>query len=307
MTDLIEGVDLSHYQPGFDYSIDPAKFGIIKMGGANLPELYVENTYASLVDRTRTFGREVGHYFFNGQAASPLACAEFFVSNLHDYQPGDAIVIDVENEGTSTPAWGPAEVNIFVTYIRNKLGVFTGVYLNESLMQGSDWSSTVKLNTWLWIAFPGAAPYNIKWWSEWSMWQYTSIGNVDRNKTPYTLALLSGITKTEWNENEMKYFNCIGYDRMTVDALGWEPLADDETANVMSKYYDGQDIEHREFDVIKQNANIRRESIMAALGVGSATLNDTQVAAIATAIGSSIAQLTAKTIADDITKGSEQK
>jgi hypothetical protein len=62
------------------------------------------------------------------------------------------------------------------------MGVAPGIYLNQSLMNGSDWSAVVAAGSPLWIAYYNPTPPAIKWWPTWTLWQYTS-NPIDRDRS----------------------------------------------------------------------------------------------------------------------------
>ena len=174
---MLEGVDVSYAQG--NYRPGPEQFVIINASRANVG-FAVGSKYAVQVANARAAGKHVGHYFFNGNK-DPIACANYFVDNLL-YQPGDSLWLDVESEGsTNTVAWSPAKALSFILKVKALLGVVPGVYLNRSLMDGSDWSAVVATGAPLWIAYYNPTPPPIKWWPTWAVWQYTSTP-IDRNK-----------------------------------------------------------------------------------------------------------------------------
>jgi lysozyme len=197
MSDLpILGVDTAHPQTGMDVASLQGAFVIANASRANVG-LAVGSDYARQVDDARRLGKETGHYFFNGNH-DPVQCADFFVTHLHDFRHGDVLALDVENEpSTSTVAWSPPKVLAFAKRVKQLTGVTVGVYLNESEMNGADWSEVVAFGCWLWLAFPGHSKLPpIKHWSHASIWQYgfQTIGNksVDADRAFSKLVDLAG-------------------------------------------------------------------------------------------------------------------
>lgn len=181
---MFYGVDISYAQG--NYQPNTESFIIINASRANVG-LVVGSMYHTQVQTARAHGKEVGHYFFNGNI-DPVTCANFFVDNLYDLRSGDVLVLDVESEGsTGTVAWSPAQTLAFAKQVKARTGVTIGVYLNRSLMDGADWSAVVAYGCWLWIAYYNSTPPPIKWWPSWTLWQWTSVG-VDKNQAKQSLA-----------------------------------------------------------------------------------------------------------------------
>lgn len=185
---MLEGVDISYaqanYQPGGE------SFIVVNASRANIG-LATGSWYHRQVDTARAHGKEVGHYFFNGNI-SPSVCANYFVDNLYDLRAQDVLVLDVESEGgTNTAAWTPAQALEFARVVFARTGKKVGIYLNQSLMNGSDWSSVVAFGCWLWIAYYNPYPPVIRWWPDWTMWQYTSTP-IDRNRSKLPVSHIAG-------------------------------------------------------------------------------------------------------------------
>jgi len=202
---MLEGVDISYAQA--NYTPGGEQFIIINASRANNGGLNVGSYYHRQVDTARAYGKEVGHYFFNGNI-DVSACANFFVDNLYDFRTGDVLVLDVESEGgTGTVAWNPARAIQFAQIVKARTGQTIGIYLNKSLMNGSDWSAVVAFGCWLWIAYYQDNPPAISYWPDWTMWQYTSAGGLDRNKSQKSLAQISGgVTPVKDEEEDMNGF-----------------------------------------------------------------------------------------------------
>ncbi len=199
----IEGVDVSwpqgNYHPGNE------TFVIVGASSADGGELFVQRTYAQQVDNARAAGKQVGHYFFNGNV-SPTTAANYFVDHLHDYRKGDYIVLDIESsESGHRPAWNPTQAQEWVTVVAGRLQIkpgSIGLYMNRSDNKQPGWETLVSLGCWLWIAWPGAeSAITTGAWPTWNMWQYTIRDGVDRNyaKLPTLPAGGSGIT-IDWNK-----------------------------------------------------------------------------------------------------------
>ncbi|MFZ4892848.1 glycoside hydrolase family 25 protein [Plantibacter sp. Mn2098] len=181
------GIDIASPQAGIDLAMfadGGGEFAIIKQGGGNADDApYVAPRYAEQLAGARAAGLPVGHYWFNGQKLGVEAQAEFFVRTA-DIEPGDVIALDIESEpDTDTRPFTPAEVGRWIDVVRQSYpGVQVLLYMNRTLMNGSDWSALT--DNPLWIAYWGDDDGDIgqepaiAWWTEWTVWQFTSAARV---------------------------------------------------------------------------------------------------------------------------------
>jgi hypothetical protein len=214
------GPDISYAQGA--YALQGwENFGIINASRANVG-FAVGSYYHYQVDRFRQAGREVGHYFFNGNIGA-TQCADFFVDNLYDFRQGDSLWLDVEAEGgTGTAAWNPSQALEFCNRVKARTGVMPGIYLNKSLENGSDWSACVRAGARLWSAYyQGGALPAVRNWPEVSMLQYTS-SPIDTNMAQYTQAQMAGIGGSSASGRKKKM-----YLAWTTDGTGWLVTEDD--------------------------------------------------------------------------------
>jgi Glycosyl hydrolases family 25. len=181
------GVDTSW--PQGDYQPGSESFVFVGASSADGGSLFVQFTYAQQVDNARRAGKEVGHYFFNG-AVDPVAAANFFAENLHDYRPGDGIALDVESSGSGTiPAWSWGDAEKWVDQVAARLHIPTsavGIYCDMSTVNRPGGQGLVTRGCWLWIAWPGPeSQISTGAWHDWTIWQYGINGvDVDKAKTP---------------------------------------------------------------------------------------------------------------------------
>lgn len=204
---MLEGVDVSYAQG--DYRPGAEDFVIVNASRANIG-LAVGSRYRNQVANARAAGKHVGHYFFNGNV-DPVTCANFFVNNL-DYRPADSLWLDVESErATSTVAWTPGQALAFINAVVARGLPTPGVYLNQSLMDGFNWSAVVATGAKLWIAYYNASPPPIAWWPTWSVWQYTSTP-IDRNRAQGALTGTAAVTVKQEDDEMEKWeaFKVVG-------------------------------------------------------------------------------------------------
>lgn len=190
-----EIIDLSRYNTITDYdalakSLD---FFILRLGGADDTEPYVDRQYVQAATELSKRGVPGGSYVINGRSASPEALAEHALANLH---PGAArlIVLDVEDSGPN-PAWTAAQSRTFWSKLA-ALG-WTGeraLYASESILDSdaAGWkSSTADIGVMTWCAKYSTRPPLLNNGVQADLWQYTSSGTipgvqgvVDLNKNP---------------------------------------------------------------------------------------------------------------------------
>jgi GH25 family lysozyme M1 (1,4-beta-N-acetylmuramidase) len=186
---------------------------IMKAGGSNTGSRYVDSKYRWFEPRARAAGMRIGHYWFNG-FGDPVGDAQFFVSNLYDYRPGDLLALDCESEG-SMPYWGPDRANAFRDEVQRLTGSQCDVYMSSSVTRAQNWSSTAA-RSGLWVAqygsnsgVPQGAP-NIAYWPTYKLWQYTSnailpgyAGRLDANIVNETQWAGGGSTPIPTDDEEM--------------------------------------------------------------------------------------------------------
>lgn len=197
-----DGVDVSWPQGDYHPASGQDFIGVGAVsldGGAP----FVQKTYAADVDNAHAAGLPVVHYAFNGRTdhVSPAAFAQFLIANLHDFRPGfDVIALDVESsEGGKYPAWTPAQAESFRAQLASQFDYRAlGIYGNESDMSKAGWGALEKAGCWLWIAWPGpASGLRFGEWSDWTIWQNSTAGGIDRDVAKKTIAEILGTTEEE--------------------------------------------------------------------------------------------------------------
>jgi peptidoglycan hydrolase-like protein with peptidoglycan-binding domain len=104
--------------------------------------------------------------------------ADYFVGNLTAYDPRDALVLDIENEG-SMPALSAQKAFAFLQRVEARTGRKAFAYMSASLTPGY---GLLAANGYpLWVAsygsnngHQGSLP-RIGAWGDWEGWQYTSL------------------------------------------------------------------------------------------------------------------------------------
>ena len=188
-------IDISYWQHHPDFAqvhASGVSLVIMKCGGGEGGNLYADSVYVVNRAAARAQGLAVGSYFFNGPV-DPIAAADFQFSVI-DWQAGDVVAIDVENNGNQQH-WNQGQVLAWCQRILSH-GVPADrvlVYMSAGLLS-LGWDAVAALGVGLWVAqygpndggihsTPGSGP-----WSSWSLWQHTSakacpgiVGLVDTN------------------------------------------------------------------------------------------------------------------------------
>ncbi|WP_327582291.1 GH25 family lysozyme [Nonomuraea sp. NBC_00507] len=181
---LAYGVDVSRYQPDYDWNASPAQFGIIKATeGVTFRDASFTRHWSELAKK----GIVRGAYHYGHPSNDPIAEAEHFLSmvNSQPAKAGDLLVLDLE----TTDGQSVAEVNswakAWLSHVKAKTGVTPMLY--------SGWNFA---NTYgkglaeypLWVAHYSkpkgqlAPPAD---WKSWAIHQYTD-SPIDQNVSALT-------------------------------------------------------------------------------------------------------------------------
>ncbi|MEO3763124.1 GH25 family lysozyme [Streptomyces sp. B8F3] len=185
----LPGIDVSTYQTGIDFARAAAegqRFAIAKAGGCQLREgPYVTSSYPGHIDAARSAGLRVGHYFLSGDFLTPVAAADYFAANLHDYRPGDVLALDVEILDDSTRLWNDTDVSAWFLRVREHVGAYAPwFYISAGALRAGSWQRTIAAGARLWVAswgpnngsYPGAPDLGGRY-PDWGAHQYSSVGS----------------------------------------------------------------------------------------------------------------------------------
>ncbi|MFT9231206.1 MAG: GH25 family lysozyme, partial [Bifidobacterium sp.] len=141
------GQDISRWQGSISIGA-LGSFVIVKQSGSDIGYLYKDSMYARNAKAVRAAGKGLGHYYFNGYA-NPTSAANYFVSNLVEYQKGDPLVYDAEGSSFVSPA----AVAAWVAQVRARLGADANVYvyMSSSVTRAYNWSSVAASGVKLWV------------------------------------------------------------------------------------------------------------------------------------------------------------
>lgn len=171
----ILGLDVSHFQGGVNFAQVKASgrdFVVIKAtdGIGYTDPLFTANRKAA-----HAAGLIVGLYHF-ARAGDPAAEAAYFLRTIGAVQPGEFLVLDWEVPAGNPPAW----CQQWLDAVRAATGVAPLIYMNQSAVNGSNWSNVAKTYG-LWLARYDNAPAAqnaVPYWGVPAMKQYSDAGTV---------------------------------------------------------------------------------------------------------------------------------
>ncbi len=192
----MNGVDTSSYQGSLNVGNTNFQFCVIKATeGNNYVNPYCDTHYQECKNSGKLRG--VYHFSDHGDANSE---AEFFVNNTKGYIGDGILVLDWEGNFVSDVNWAKT----WLDRVYQLTGVRPLIYMSSSVVNAYDWSSVVNANYGLWVANYGinngsmnSAP-NVKWWSTYFIWQYTSVGRIANYNGNLDLDVAYGDVNT-WN------------------------------------------------------------------------------------------------------------
>lgn len=121
------GIDIASPQRDIDLGrakAEGVEFVVVKMGGLNVSPQYVAPYYRAQIDRAVTAGLPKGHYYLIGRGQTPEQQAEFFVNNLHRFDPArDILALDNEALDGNGTRWGDADAARFIRRVITLTGI----------------------------------------------------------------------------------------------------------------------------------------------------------------------------------------
>lgn len=172
---MLKGIDVSHHQStginldGWDFVICKATEGCG----------YTDETCDKHYQRAKAQGKKLGVYHFaRPDLNTAEAEAKWFLSQVKGYIGEAILALDWEARALNYPVSWAKE---WLDYVYKETGVRPLLYISRCPVNEKDWSSVANADYGLWVAdYTGNKP-NVKWWSFYAMWQYTSGGNLDKN------------------------------------------------------------------------------------------------------------------------------
>ena len=175
---MLKGCDLNHWKNNFD-AFNSVDFAIIK---ATEGVGYKDPAFDTLYQRAKNSGKLLGVFHFARPDLnnSAVAEADWFVKVIRPYVREAILVLDWERGDLGNVEW----VKTFLDRVQEKTGVKALLYASRSPINSFNWSSVANADYGLWVADYGAntgeagRKPEVKWWSFYALWQYTSKGRV---------------------------------------------------------------------------------------------------------------------------------
>lgn len=114
---MIQGIDVATGQANLDFNIPWAaghRACYVKLGGDNVPR-YIAPYYTQQVDKARTRGYTMGHYWVPDARQDPVGAADFYVNNLRGWTVKDFAVLDNESFDNDPDGTGPLKTSLRYT------------------------------------------------------------------------------------------------------------------------------------------------------------------------------------------------
>jgi len=195
-------VNLSHYdamQPDFGTMHAQGIVGVLHE--ATYPRYIRDDKYSARQGAAIRAGLLWGAYHF-ADATDPVRQADFFLSAVESAwrragpgsRPNEVLlVLDFEKNGHYPGGTMRIDQAVkFVERIRERTGVYPGIYSGENRIRGVINSTAVGTvpkqvlaRCWLWVANYHYEPRSIAPWGHWTMWQYTGDGVCDLPRSAY--------------------------------------------------------------------------------------------------------------------------
>ena len=175
-------IDISHYNTVTSFSDVKADGVVGVIHKATEGTNWSDPTYADRKQQAQAAGLWWGAYHF-GTNNDGAAQAQYFLSKVNP-GPNDLLALDFEENPQSQMTIAQAEQ--FVTEIFSQTGRYPGFYsdaLAGNMLGGN--ANAILANCWFWRAQYGASSPSVPpTWSTWTMWQYTSSGQVSGLSAP---------------------------------------------------------------------------------------------------------------------------
>lgn len=161
----MKGLDLSHWNSGFDLSKSSAKFAICKAtDGTSM----VDSQCDHFVTQAKNSGKKWGvyHFAYTGSDAE----ADFFIKNTKGYHGKGILALDWE---ASAVSHGVSAAKNWLDRVYSKTGIKPVIYTSASVLNSYDWSPVAKAGYGLWLARWASSPGDPDPWDVLAVWQYT--------------------------------------------------------------------------------------------------------------------------------------
>lgn len=145
---MINGCDVSYVQGKIDVAALKSSVAFVLVRGGYGTTIYDEEGHRNRA-QVRASGLPLGHWWYLPMpSADPLTLASVIINGLRDIQPGEPILLDVEEDDLNLARY----VYHVALYLLAHYGRPPLIYLNPDFLQRYDWSPVVALNCGLWLA-----------------------------------------------------------------------------------------------------------------------------------------------------------
>lgn len=153
----LDGVDISGWNPGVDFTKLPGDFVIIKATeyNPNTRTYTSYNDYVSQATGALANGKLIGFYHFAtapSRGASIAAQADGFVAAVRNYIGQAVLVLDWEDTSYSTLQTRTDWAKEWLDSVYEQTGVKPMIYMSKSVARNSDWSAVKNAGYELWGA-----------------------------------------------------------------------------------------------------------------------------------------------------------
>lgn len=188
---LTYGLDVSNYQPDFNWDTSPAQFGIIK---ATEGLTFTDKSFARHWAKLGRKGIVRGAYHFAHPDNNPIAEAKHFLAvvNSQPAKPGDLLVLDLETTDGESVSQVNTWAKTWLAYVKQQTGITPMFY--------SSWNFANRYGAGLeqyplWVADYNGARGHISApadWKTWTIHQYTD-SPIDQNVSALSVAQLRSL------------------------------------------------------------------------------------------------------------------
>lgn len=219
----LDGVDISGYERGIDFSQVDVDFAIVKATEGPTPDgEWFLSDYEERADSVIKNGKLLGFYHFYSSNADPVEQARWFVDSLDGYIGKGALFLDWESRTYSADKGGgssdvvsldPSVAKQWLDEVYRLTGVKPGIYMSRSVTTMHDWSEVAK-DYPLWVAaypssegvrgfeqeYHDAYGGNVgAWGTNPIIWQYSSTTYLDGWHAAMDVNVFYG-DEANWNE-----------------------------------------------------------------------------------------------------------
>jgi hypothetical protein len=300
---LHQSVDVSWPQGNYHPGAEEGVFVAATSGDGGT--LFTQATFVEDVANARAAGKALGFYHFNGAQDAPASADAFYTAIAPYWRPGDLAALDIESyNGGKAPAQSVAWAMAFANRLAQRFNVSVaalglGIYGNRSTMSAPGWGALEKAGCWLWLAAPGGYPENTPCgeWSHWTVLQYDSAGNLDRDESESTFAQIAqtlGATLTPEEHNMLtQVYNALfpGGPSMPDGHAGiatsLAQIHAELNSIVAATFTGGTSMKDGGKSISQSLADVA--AALKALPANTVALSDTQAAALAQAVAADVA------------------